>query len=147
LRRIAERALVFHTSRVSCEFLDPVGVGLDDAVLVEMVLTRLRGGRLTVEFGYFRDGARRTLLARGEQAICCKRPTPTGLVPDVFPCELLEALRRFADSEELRQNIDDALAFGSPAQRSASSVAAEGLPPGVSYPIPTALQQPQEGWL
>jgi hypothetical protein len=81
-----------------------------------MTLTHLRGGRMTVAFGYFREGtphngAPRTQIATGEQSLCCKRVSDKGLVPAVFPRELLLALRQFTDSPEILAHIDEATAF------------------------------------
>jgi enediyne biosynthesis thioesterase len=118
LKLVAQRALVLHTSSVDCKFTDPIGATLDDEISVEMRLTHLRGGRLTVAFDYFRVGANGQeqapeQIAAGTQSLCCKRPTSTGLVPAVFPAELLLALRKFADSPKLQASIDEAIEFSS----------------------------------
>ncbi|MFN0056797.1 MAG: acyl-CoA thioesterase [Planctomycetales bacterium] len=114
LRMVADRQIVLHTTRVSCEFSDPVGVSITDDICVEMALSQLRGGRMTVRFQYFREGAAgepRTQIAEGEQAMCCKRISPQGLIPVVFPQELLSALRQFTDDPELLARIDEAADF------------------------------------
>jgi enediyne biosynthesis thioesterase len=120
LKMVVERRIVLHTSRVSCEFTDPVGALLNDDIAVEMTLKHLRGGRMTVAFEYYRegnesDGLPRTQIASGEQSLCCKRISRNGLVPAVFPQELLLALRQFTCSNEILNHIDEALEFDSPA--------------------------------
>jgi len=116
LRMVADHRIILHTSRVTCEFTDPVGASLDDDIVLEMTLKHLRGGRMTVAFGYFREatghnGTPRTQIASGEQSLCCKRVSEDGLVPTVFPVELLRALRQFTDSPEILEHIDEATAF------------------------------------
>lgn len=116
LRMLTEREIVLHTTRVVCEFNDPIGTSINDEIAIEMTLSHLRGGRMTVQFAYFREGNRssdseRTRIATGEQSMCIKRLTPSGLVPVVFPAELLLALREFTDAPEVLAHIDDATAF------------------------------------
>jgi enediyne biosynthesis thioesterase len=116
LRMVIEREVVLHTTKVSCEFHDPVGSTVNDEISVEMTLTHLRGGRMTVHFDYFREenpaeGTPRTRIAIGDQSMCIKRMTRTGLVPVVFPVELLLALRQFTDSSEILDHIEEATLF------------------------------------
>jgi enediyne core biosynthesis thioesterase len=115
LRTVTDGKLILHTTSVSCDYSDPVGVSVTDSIAVEMTLAHLRGGRMTVAFDYERESpdglVPRQRIASGKQAICCKRPSPDGPVPTVFPVELLLALREFAESDELRSNIDQAIDF------------------------------------
>ena len=114
LRAVTDRKLILHTTSVSCDYSDPVGARVTDSIAIEMRLAHLRGGRMTVAFDYRRespDGLASQRIASGKQAICCKRLSADGPVPTVFPVELLLALRDFADSDELRSNIDEAIDF------------------------------------
>ncbi len=134
LKMVVERHIVLHTSGVSCEFTDPVGAGLNDNIAVEMTLKHLRGGRMTVAFAYYRegnerDGVPRTQIASGEQSLCCKHISRNGLVPAVFPQELLLALRQFTCSNEILKHIDEALEFESPTDHRTARPAGPGSVP------------------
>ena len=66
---------------------------------------------MTLRFEYFSDDDSRELMARGEQEIHCKRRHRDQWVPDVFPTELIEALLSFADEDELRKSLKEAIRF------------------------------------
>lgn len=116
LQQVAGRRLALHTSKVRLELLHDVRLSTGDEFSVEMRLTHLRGGRMTVVFDYYylsstSNGINRRRFARGTQSICCKRPTASGLQPIVFPADLLLALREFANSADVKDHIDAALDF------------------------------------
>ena len=112
LNLVTTRKLILHTTSVTCEFKDPIGVTVGDAVRIEMQLTHLRGGRLTMFFEYIAENDRR-LIALGTQKICCKKLVNDSLVGAVFPVELLLALKSFSSALEIHDNIQSAIEFQS----------------------------------
>jgi enediyne biosynthesis thioesterase len=119
LRSVAEGSLVLHTSQVGLQLLCDAPVAATDVVRLEMHLTHFKGGRLTMMFRYFiaGDGSSnspaRIHIATGTQSLCCKHVTRHGMVPAVFPVEMLNGLREFATSREMRSMIEEALSFAS----------------------------------
>ena len=116
LQSVAERSLALHTSKVGLLLERDVRLSTGDTIGMEMRLTHLRGGRMTMHFAYFLspnegDMSVRKRFAAGAQSICCKRTTEQGMAPAVFPVDLLHALRAYANSPAVRSNIDAALAF------------------------------------
>lgn len=116
LELIARHSLAFHTSQVACWLIHDVSLAADDQILTEMRLTKLKGGRLSMRFDYFQAhskvrGKSLQWFASGLQEISCKRRSAAGMVPCVFPADLLTALAGFTESVTLRSNICDALDF------------------------------------
>ena len=103
--------IAFLTKRCSCEYMGDQGYSALDEVYMEMCLLAFRGGRMTLRFDYFADDRSGELMARGEQEIHCKIRRAEQWVPDVFPTQLVEALLNFADTEELRESLKEALRF------------------------------------
>lgn len=114
LSDLATQRLLLHTSSVSCEFLSDRGLSAGERVRIQMRLKELRGGRLTLQFEYYRlpvDGAAE-LVARGEQALCSKHRAANGsVVACVLPAPLLRALLPFSPNAAVRARIEEGLAF------------------------------------
>lgn len=111
LAAVSAATLALHTNRVSYTLLDPADVDPADLIRLEMRMTDLKS-RLTVEFTYLlisgRDcGASPRKIASGAQVLCCKRRNADQqFVASVFPVEMLAALVRYTDSDQLRSTID-----------------------------------------
>jgi enediyne biosynthesis thioesterase len=110
VQRIVQRELAFFTRRCSCEYIGEWGFSALDEVLLRMTLDRFRGGRMTLAFEYL-DEHTRKLMARGFQEVHCKVLIGNEFVAAPFPSELVEALVHFADSDELRFALREALEF------------------------------------
>lgn len=116
LQSVIEGKLALHTSAVSLRVLRDVPITPSERLRMAMRLTHLKGGRLTVAFDYYLGSGdiepdSRAHIATGSQSLCCKRPSPSGLVPTVFPSEVLQSLREFAEGDVLQSNIDESLNF------------------------------------
>lgn len=116
LQSVIDGSLVLHTSQVKFQLLSDVQIAASDWLRIEMQLTHLKGGRLTMRFDYFVCGNQpdrplRSQIASGEQSLCSKHVTSHGMAPVVFPCDMLHGLREFAGTEQLRLNISEALDF------------------------------------
>jgi enediyne biosynthesis thioesterase len=101
----------FLTKSCSCDWRGESGfVGLDD-VVVRMRLAGFRGGRMQLEFTYAHAGEPDGLVATGAQEVHCKSRRDGVWVPSNFPSSLIRALQHFADTEELRRALQEALEF------------------------------------
>jgi enediyne biosynthesis thioesterase len=101
----------FLTRSCSCEYVAEWGLAGLDAVVLLMRLARFRGGRMNLEFEYRRDHAEGELVARGAQEVHCKMLRGAGWFPAPFPAPLSRALLSFADTDELRRALAEAIDF------------------------------------
>jgi enediyne biosynthesis thioesterase len=115
LQSVAAGSLVLHTSQVGLRLHCDAPAAATDSMRMEMQLSHLKGGRLTMVFSYFivssGNSEHQLLIATGTQSLCCKRMTQSGVAPAVFPVDMLCRLLSFAESEQLLLNIAEALAF------------------------------------
>lgn len=103
--------LALFTGSCSCDFLGEFGFQALDEVVVRMRLERFRGGRMTLSFEYAQAARPDKLVARGAQEVHCKARRGELWHPAPFPVALIDALRPFADSDELRAALDEARDF------------------------------------
>ncbi len=120
---LSRREVAFFTKSCTCEWNGGPGFEGLDRVLVRMRLAGLRGGRMSLEFTYSHAERPDEVVATGTQEVHCKaRSNPSAesprspqsdaeWVPRPFPPALLRALLAFADTEELRCDLRDALEF------------------------------------
>jgi enediyne biosynthesis thioesterase len=108
---LMRKKLAFFTRACSCEYLGDWGFTALDEVLLRMWLRRFRGGRMTLEFEYARVARPDETIARGMHEVACKRSVNGSWVPAPFPPSIVRALLEYADSEELRGNLREALEF------------------------------------
>lgn len=108
--QLERRELALFTRSCSCDYVGDWGFGALDDVLLTMRLARFRGGRMHLEFGYHRAGASE-VVARGTQEVHCKAWHGGAWVPEPFPAELCRALLAFADTDELRGALGEAIEF------------------------------------
>jgi enediyne biosynthesis thioesterase len=90
-----EGGLALITLECSCQYLDELRAF--DEIVVCMYLWAMTQNRIAMRFEYWREGARRQLVARGKQEIACMRRQESGLVPAPIPEALQEALAAFAE--------------------------------------------------
>jgi enediyne core biosynthesis thioesterase len=90
-----ERGLALITLQCSCQYLEELRAF--DEIAVCMYLRAITQNRIAMRFEYWREGARRQLVARGEQEIACMRRQEGVLVPAPVPAALQEALAAFAE--------------------------------------------------
>jgi enediyne biosynthesis thioesterase len=90
-----ERGLALITLECSCQYLAELRAF--DEITVCMYLRAITQNRIAMRFEYWREGARRQLVARGEQEIACMRRQNGRLVPASVPAALQEALAAFAE--------------------------------------------------
>lgn len=111
LRQVAARSLLLQTTEASVEILD-TPIRDIDGVLVEMRLTAVKCGQLTVRFDYLaRSGSTTHCVAVGHQVISTKHSEGDCVNPCPLPVELGLALRGFAAAGSLRAKIDDIVEF------------------------------------
>ena len=91
-----ERGLALVTLHCSCQYLEELRAF--DEIVVRMFLGAITQNRIAMRFEYWREGTRRSLVARGEQEIACMRRQDDQLVPTAVPASLQDALAEFADS-------------------------------------------------
>jgi len=111
---LSNQEVAFFTARCSCDYLAPWGFGPLDPVLIRMRLERFRGGRMSLAFEYVDERSPERLVARGTQEVHCKSRRGGEWVPTPFPTAMIRALLDFADSEELRLALLEALEFQLP---------------------------------
>ena len=111
LEPLSRRELGFFTKSCTCEWRGDWGFEGLDRVLVRMNLRAFRGGRMSLEFTYARAERPDVLLATGTQEVHCKARRNGEWVPAPFPPALLRALLDFADTDELREALREALDF------------------------------------
>ena len=111
LEAVSSAQLALHTNRISYRLFDETDIGPADRIRLEMRMTDLKS-RLTVEFTYLLISGQETgmaprRIASGAQVLCCKRRNADQqYVASVFPAEMLSALDRFTDSDQLRSTIE-----------------------------------------
>ena len=121
LSGVATGMLALHTNQVGYELIQDISPNPEGSVQLEMRMTELKS-RLTVcfDYGLIRDPNQPASIewfARGMQVLCCKRRTADHhFTACVFPAEMLRALRPFAESDRLREAVDDLLSH-QPEQR------------------------------
>jgi len=121
LSGVATGMLALHTNQVGYELIQDISPTPEGSVQLEMRMTELKS-RLTVcfDYGLIRDPNQPGSIewfARGMQVLCCKRRTADHhFTACVFPAEMLRALRPFAESDRLRDAVDDLLSH-QPEQR------------------------------
>ncbi len=111
VERLMRREVAFFTRNCSCEYIGEWGFTALDEVLVRMRLERFRGGRMTLAFEYAHADRPDELVARGTQEVACKALRAGTWVAAPFPASLASALLPFADTDELREHLNDVLAF------------------------------------
>jgi enediyne core biosynthesis thioesterase len=109
LHMMARREVMFFTHSCSCEYIGEWGFAPLDRVLIRMRLDAFRGGRLTLAFDYHNAERGEELVARGLQEIYCKAQRDGEWYPEVFPVPLVEALLGFAETDQLRAGLREAL--------------------------------------
>ncbi|HEX4701169.1 MAG TPA: acyl-CoA thioesterase [Pseudonocardiaceae bacterium] len=83
--------LTIVTTDCSCDYLDQLTA--NDKVELRMTLCDIDGGRIGMDFAYFRvNGDLPRLVARGRQSVACMTRGPTGLTATTLPEELRSAL-------------------------------------------------------
>ena len=114
LSGVATGMLALHTNQVGYELIQDISPTPEGSVQLEMRMTDLKS-RLTVcfDYGLIRDPRQPASIewfASGTQVLCCKRRTADHhFTACVFPPEMLRALRPFAESDLLRDAVDDLL--------------------------------------
>jgi enediyne biosynthesis thioesterase len=108
---LRRREVAFFTANCSCEYRGDWGFSALDEVLVRMRLVKFRGGRMSLAFEYANAKAPDAIVAVGSQEVHCKARVGEGWVPAPFPAPLVLALKRFADTPELQEALQDALDF------------------------------------
>ena len=129
LRSVIDGSLILHTSQVGLRLLCDVRVKASDNLRLEMRLTHLKGGRLTMQFEYYlhdeiSGSPCHRHIATGSQSLCSKHVSEHGMAPAVFPIDMLNGLRNFAGSEQLQLHIREALDFAEESVR----VTSESVP-------------------
>lgn len=110
---LMRRELAFFTRSCTCEYVGEWGFTALEEVLVRMWLRRFRGGRMTLEFEYTRATAPAEVIARGTHEVACKKSVNGTWVPAPFPPSMVRALLTYADSDDLRASLAEALDFQS----------------------------------
>ena len=111
LAPLARREVGFFTHSCACEWRGDWGFEGLDRVLVRMRLARFRGGRMRLEFEYAHERRPTEIVATGSQEVHCKVRRGDEWIPAPFPAPLLRALYAFADTDELRAGLTEALEF------------------------------------
>lgn len=91
-----ERGLALVTLQCSCQYLEELRAF--DEIIVSMFLDSISQNRIAMRFEYWREGAPRKLVARGEQEVACMRRQGELLVPIPVPAALHDALAMFAET-------------------------------------------------
>lgn len=108
---LSRREVAFFTANCSCEYRGDWGFSALDEVVVRMRLAKFRGGRMNLAFEYANAREPGTLVATGAQEVHCKARIDDAWVPAPFPVPLLVALLDFADTDDLRSALKDAIEF------------------------------------
>jgi enediyne biosynthesis thioesterase len=108
---LSRKEVAFFTANCNCQYIGDWGFVALDEVLVRMTLQSFRGGRMVLAFEYVRAQAPDAVVARGTQEIHCKALRGEEWVPAPFPAPMVRALQPFADSDGLRENLQEALDF------------------------------------
>jgi enediyne biosynthesis thioesterase len=108
---LACRDVAFFTRSATCDYVGDWGFAGLEEVLVRMRLSHFRGGRMSLEFTYSRADSPDVVVARGTQEVHCKARRSDAWAPVPFPAAMVRALQRFADTDELRGALADALAW------------------------------------
>ena len=108
---LSRREVAFFTANCSCEYRGDWGFSALDEVVLRMRLAKFRGGRMNLAFEYVNARDPAVLIAVGSQEVHCKSHVGDAWVPAPFPIPLLVALQKFADTEELRAALKDAIDF------------------------------------
>lgn len=108
---LSSKEVAFFTACCSCDYLAPWGFGALDPVLIRMRLERFRGGRMALAFEYLDERYPEHTVARGTQEVHCKSKRGEEWVPTPFPAAMIRALMGFAEGEELRRALQEALDF------------------------------------
>jgi enediyne biosynthesis thioesterase len=109
---LERREMAFFTKSCSCDWRGEWGFSGLDEVLVSMRLAKFRGGRMSLEFTYSRAEGPDEVVATGAQEVHCKVRRNGAWVPAPFPAPMVSALMHFADTDELRAALREALEFG-----------------------------------
>lgn len=109
LEMMARREIMFFTHECQCQYLGEWGFAPLDRVLIRMRLAKFRGGRLTLAFDYHNADRADVLVARGQQEIYCKALRAGAWYPEPFPVPLVEALKNYAETDELHRCLNEAL--------------------------------------
>ena len=91
-----ERGFALVTLRCSCQYLEELRAF--DEIVVAMFLDSISQNRISMRFEYWREGAPRSLVARGEQEVACMQRDGERLVPAPVPAMLRDALAMFAET-------------------------------------------------
>ena len=108
---LSRREIAFFTRNCSCEWKGDAGFDGLDRILIRMNLQKIRGGRMSLGFTYSLHDRPEEIVAAGAQEIHCKARTNGEWVPAPFPAALLRALLEFADTDEVRRGLLEALEF------------------------------------
>ena len=111
LAPLARREIAFFTRRCACEYIGDWGFSALDEVRIDMRLARFRGGRMALEFTYAHSEQPDVPVATGSQEVYCKAARGEQWIAEPFPPPMLKALLAFADREDLRAALEEALAF------------------------------------
>lgn len=125
LHGVASQTLILQTTRASIDLLQLPPQQADE-VEVEMRLESLKCGQLGVRFDYIArapDGSS-VRFAKGGQKMCSKRRTGTATSPCALPTDMLQALRKFTESDTLLNKIDEILSFSTACRRDIATAAA-----------------------
>ena len=91
-----ERGFALVTLHCSCQYLEELRAF--DEIVVSMFLDSISQNRIGMRFEYWREGAPRRLVARGEQEVACMQRHGERLVPAAVPATLRDALAMFAET-------------------------------------------------
>jgi len=91
-----ERGFALVTLRCSCQYLEELRAF--DEIVVAMFLDSISQNRISMRFEYWREGAPRRLVARGDQEVACMQRDGERLVPAPVPATLRDALAMFAET-------------------------------------------------
>jgi len=119
LEPISRREIAFLTRSCSCDFGATFGFVALDLVIVRMSLAKFRGGRMSLDFEYAHGDRPGVVIARGTQEVHCQARRADSWVPVPFPAALARALLAFAEGEELKTALREALEFHDPRLREA----------------------------
>jgi len=117
LRAVAKGKLVLQTTLASLSLVELPEFPLED-IRVQLRLKALKCGQMDTRFDFFahgRDG-RSARIAQGEQRMSSKRVANSQLAACPVPVDILDALRRFTDSNELLRKISDVVSFIEPSE-------------------------------